>query len=145
VVTLVSCKLSVCNMKTSILVQLGAELVSLCAGISVLGFQSCSKEPVALRDAQSKREALGTVQVIVCRRRKPLYAGRLSGSERAAFGTELFPAYPESVQLVSKFAFLNFTFLRMKTLNVFMARCETASAIVVGNHFILANFIPLAS
>ena len=61
----VSCKLSVCNIKTSGLVQLGAVVVSLCSGIPVLGFQSCSKESVALRDAQSKCEVLGTVQVIV--------------------------------------------------------------------------------
>lgn len=63
----------------------------------------------------------------------------------AAFGTELLPAYPYSIQLVSKLAFLNFMFLRMNNLNVFMARYDTASAVVVGNHFILANLIPLAS
>lgn len=51
--------------KTFILVQLGAELVSLSSGIPVLGFQSCSKESVALRDAHSKHEVLGTLQVIV--------------------------------------------------------------------------------
>lgn len=65
--------------------------------------------------------------------------------EYAAFGTELFPAYPYSIQLVSKLAFHNFMFLRMKDLNVFMAGCDTASAAVVGKHLILANFIPLAS
>lgn len=117
VATVVRCKLSVCNRKTFTLVQLGAELVSLCAGIPVLGFQSCSKEPAALRDAQSECEVLGPSQVIVWRRRKPPYAGRLSVP---AFGTELFPAYPYSIQLVSKF--LNCMFLRMKNLNVFMAR-----------------------
>lgn len=65
--------------------------------------------------------------------------------EYAAFGTEMFPAYPYSIQLVSNLAFLNFTFLRMKNCNVFMARYDTTSVAVVGKHFILANFIPLAS
>lgn len=58
-----------------------------------------------------------------------------TGSGGAAVGTELFPAYPYCIQLVSKLAFLNFMFLRMKNLNVSMARRDTASAVVVGNHF----------
>lgn len=65
--------------------------------------------------------------------------------EHAAFGARLFPACPSSVQLVSKSVFLNFMLSRMKNLNVFMARCDTTSAVVIRKHFILANFIPLAS
>lgn len=70
---------------------------------------------------------------------------RWQARQRAAFGTELFPACLCYIQPASKLAFLNFRSLRMKNLNGPMARCDTASAVGVGNHFILVNFIPLAS
>lgn len=68
-----------------------------------------------------------------------------TGSGGAAVGTELFLAYPYCIQLVSKLAFLNVRFLGMKTLDVSMARHDTASAVIDGNHCILTNFIALAS
>ena len=64
-VTLLSPELSVCRIRTFVLVELGVEFVSIHAGTPELGFQSCNKEPAALRNTESKCEAPGTVQVAV--------------------------------------------------------------------------------
>lgn len=133
-------KLSVCRIRTFIVVPLEVELVSVCTEIPVEGFSPVTR-------SQLPREMLRASAGFVapCRLLSEGEESHCQAREQAAFGTEPFPACPYSIQLVSELVFLNFMLSRMKSLNVFMARCDTTSAVVIRKHFILANFIPLVS